>query len=521
MLSPSDTAYPVLKESPTERELQELFTPNLFELGFAAENTRQPIPRLGLLLLLKSFQKLGYFVRLAEIPTPTVLHVARAVGWNQIPDGLSAYDAGTARFRHMALVRSYLGVTPFADPARKLMLRICLASSRVREDLADIVNMAIEELVRQRYELPGFSTLFRAARAARFAVNRGYYRQIHQTTDPLTRAHIAALFEKDPTERRSLWDRLKSEPSQPTVKRIRAFLLHLDWLRKQVASTNPLAGIPAVKLQRFAAEARVLNVARMKELTEEKRFALAAALLSRQLARAYDDAADMLIRQVQRIHHKAKELMQLRHANHLQQSSELVSTLRDIAVAYQQEGTAQQRLQNIGALIGEDPAKLLERCEEYEALASGIYLQLLPRFFRHPRHALLLLLEHIPLSSTSRDQSLEKAIPFILAHQDARSDWISPGNQGTTRAADWSFISEQWWPLVADTGNRTVLPARLHHRYLELCVISQVANELKSGDLCSPLGERMRSAYAWPGAFETGTRILRFGRMFAWRGRRG
>jgi hypothetical protein len=83
--------------------------------------------------------------------------------------------------------------------------------------------------------------------------------------------------------------------------------------------------IPAVKLQRFAAEARVLNVARMKELTEEKRFALAAALLFRQLARAYDDAADMLIRQVQRIYHKAKELMHLRQASHLQQSSELVS----------------------------------------------------------------------------------------------------------------------------------------------------------------------------------------------------
>jgi Domain of unknown function (DUF4158) len=84
----------------------------------------------------------------------------------------------------MALVRSYLGVTSFADSARKLMLRICLAGSRVREDLADIVNMAIEELIRQRYELPGFSTLFRAARAARVAVNRGYYRQIYQAERP-------------------------------------------------------------------------------------------------------------------------------------------------------------------------------------------------------------------------------------------------------------------------------------------------------------------------------------------------
>jgi hypothetical protein len=48
----------------------------------------------------------------------------------------------------MALVRSYVGVTPFAEAAQKVMLRTCLASSRVREDLADIVNMAIEELVR-------------------------------------------------------------------------------------------------------------------------------------------------------------------------------------------------------------------------------------------------------------------------------------------------------------------------------------------------------------------------------------
>jgi hypothetical protein len=60
-------------------------------------------------------------------------------------------------------------------------------------------------------------------------------------------AHIARLFEKDSAERRSSWDRLKSEPGQPTDKRIRAFLVHLDWLRKRAASTNPLTGIPGVR----------------------------------------------------------------------------------------------------------------------------------------------------------------------------------------------------------------------------------------------------------------------------------
>jgi hypothetical protein len=44
VLNPSDSVYPLLKASPTGRELQELFTPNLFELGFAGRNKRQPIP---------------------------------------------------------------------------------------------------------------------------------------------------------------------------------------------------------------------------------------------------------------------------------------------------------------------------------------------------------------------------------------------------------------------------------------------------------------------------------------------
>src|SRR5271165_3545974 len=86
-----------------------------------------------------------------------------------------------------------------------------------------------------------------------------------------------------------------------------------------------------------------------------------------------------------------------------------------------------------------------------------------------------------PLVSTSQDQSLEKAIVFILAHQNAGSDWINIDTQDSSRADGWSFITEQWWPLVADPGNRTLLPTRLHHRYLKLCVIPQVANELKSG----------------------------------------
>ena len=61
MISPTDTAYPVLSASPSARELMDSFTPNLFELSFAEERTRQAASRVDLLVLLNTVQRLGYF----------------------------------------------------------------------------------------------------------------------------------------------------------------------------------------------------------------------------------------------------------------------------------------------------------------------------------------------------------------------------------------------------------------------------------------------------------------------------
>jgi hypothetical protein len=113
VLSISDTAYPRLKANPTDRELDGLFTPNLFELTFAESHTREPAFCVGLLLLLKTFQRLGYFVQVGDIPVCIAHHVSRTAGFPEIPSELAAYDLSTVRIQHMGLVRSYLGVGAF------------------------------------------------------------------------------------------------------------------------------------------------------------------------------------------------------------------------------------------------------------------------------------------------------------------------------------------------------------------------------------------------------------------------
>lgn len=62
------------------RELQESFTPGGDEIGWARERTRSARSLLALVVLLKSFQRLGCFPDLVEVPSSVVEHVRGCLG---------------------------------------------------------------------------------------------------------------------------------------------------------------------------------------------------------------------------------------------------------------------------------------------------------------------------------------------------------------------------------------------------------------------------------------------------------
>jgi TnpA family transposase len=490
-----DTAYPELKSALSAKELAEVYTPNFVELVWAEKRTREPAPRVGLLALLKIFQRLGYFVSLSDVPASLLEHIARSAGYDSVPSGIFRYDAGSVRRRHMLLIRDYAGVKAWGEEAQVAMEKASEEAGRTLEDIADIINVILEQLVRQRFELPAFSVLQRAAQHARAVANRNYQALVCERLDPAARERLAILLTRADDDTKSPWHRLKEEPKQPTTQNNREFLDHLSWLREQAIGPSTFREVPEVKLKQFAAEARSLDVASMNDLTEPKRLTLAAALVFAQTGQALDDVADMYVRLVQRLHNQARTALLEYQAEHVERTDSLIATLHGVTLAYRSEGSAEQRLFAIGELIEPEADRILEQCEAHQATAGRNYLPFLTRFYTHHRAALFNFIESVELLSTSSDRSMTDVIRFLLAHRKTRLDRLSVKAEGSGQSdealtLDLFFVGELWWPLVVIDATPKQESTQVSRRWLEICVFTEVMRELKSGDLCIPGSDR-------------------------------
>jgi hypothetical protein len=189
-----ETAYRRLKSAVSERELREVYTPSRAEYALAERSTTDPVALVAFLCLLKTFQPLGYPVPLTAIPRQVVDHLAQHVGQPVTTSDLVTYDASGTRRRHLKVIRDHLGIQPFSRVAQQVMEAAMEAAVLTKDDLVDLINIAIEELVRQRFELPAFSAFERTAARVRRRSNRRYYLQTLAALSSDEQQRLDALF---------------------------------------------------------------------------------------------------------------------------------------------------------------------------------------------------------------------------------------------------------------------------------------------------------------------------------------
>nr|WP_255435175.1 Tn3 family transposase [Rhodoferax sp. BLA1] len=478
MSSINETAYPQLSSEIVEKELLAFFTPTQQELGFIADAYRRTTTQALIAIQLKVLQRLGYFITLVNVPRNIIEHVCKHL---RIPAFqshlLRNYDSSGSKSIHQRLLREYVGVRTLGSEGQAWLDEQASKAAKTKQELPDIINVLLEELLHHRYELPGFVTLSRAANRARTKVNDDIHRQITSTLNDQQRGQIDRLFMTQAG--RSQWEQLKREPKQPNVREVVSFLTHIEAVRKLADSLPKPEDIPVSKRTQFVLEARALNVREMMALKPIKRYALAVLLIHAQLQKAVDDIADIFIRSVRNMHNVSRERLKEYQLEHVAQGELLIAQFRDMLTVFDDEADEPECIQKMRTVLGDDPVKWIERCDEHIAFAGNNYYPFMLQPYRSKRALLFQCLDAMKLKSSSTDDSLLRAIAWVAQFRSSHKEHIPASVGADSVNLDW-LVDKKWRTLIEGKGAQLGL---MHRKYLELCIFSHVMEELKSGDL--------------------------------------
>ena len=207
------------------------------------------------------------------------------------------------------MIRDLTGVVHDPPEARAVAERAIRDAARTKDNPADLINVALEELVKARFELPGYTTLDKLAVWVRTEVNAELFAGIVGHLDPLDRSLLQGLLDVDPISRRSVFDEMKRPARKPSLSRLREHTRHLQHLDAMGDTSSWLTGLSPTKAAHFAAEAAVLDASDMGKVSEPKRLALLACLVHQARIRARDDLAEMLCRRMATIHKRGRDAL--------------------------------------------------------------------------------------------------------------------------------------------------------------------------------------------------------------------
>ncbi len=231
---------------------------------------------LALLLMLKSYQRMGCFPKLEDVPEMVVDFVRRAV---ELPEGtLPLYRAVKTAKNHRGLVRQRVGVVYDQAEARRIAEASIRKEAAAKNRPADLINIALERVVGAGLELPAFSTLDAMASTVRKEVNASISAGIHDRMSAVERAGLLRLLEEREADGTTQYNRLKKSAQSPTWSHFKRLIAHLDWVDALGDTGAWMDGVASRKVTDFAGEADATDASELKAYVPVKRVALMACL---------------------------------------------------------------------------------------------------------------------------------------------------------------------------------------------------------------------------------------------------
>lgn len=164
MASINRTIYPQETEPKDIREWRARYDLVEGEVKLAQEHARGGKRKLAFLVLLKTFQNVGYFVELDTIPNRITSYVRDQLREHRPDEKQIASDGKLAvskprLYEYRTVIRQYRGVKAFDDSSRAGLTTELTQAAQTMNSTTDLINVGVEWLIKERWELPAYCTL--------------------------------------------------------------------------------------------------------------------------------------------------------------------------------------------------------------------------------------------------------------------------------------------------------------------------------------------------------------------------
>jgi TnpA family transposase len=439
----------------------------------ASSSVRSYSGQLSFLVMLKTFQRLGYFCHFEFIPHSIIDHIRTCL---KLDKKHSAIAPERSRRRYSKTIKKYLNISTYNKQGQKILAIAVGIAATVRDHPADLINVAIEELVKERYELPAFSTLDRLVLHIRAVINNRLFKKIARSLSLTEISYLDGLLIDNPDSEAVTLNEIKQLPKKATLSQIKKLLTKFERLMAFGDAKRLFSSIATTKIKHFAAYARTLDSAEFQDIQLPKRRTLLLSLLYQSQVQARDNLVLMFLKRLATIHNRGKERLELLREEYRATTEALLGVLGEIIDANDSspnETVLGRQVQSVIQTHG-GSSKLRYQWEEVTAYNNNNYLPLLWQFYSHYRASLFKLIQGLELHSTTQDQSVMSAVTFLLDNEHRRGKWLPP-------TVELDFVSEAWRKLIlTNKGNN---PMYLRCPF-EICIFSYLATDLKTGDIC-------------------------------------
>ncbi|MDO8778744.1 MAG: Tn3 family transposase [Burkholderiaceae bacterium] len=465
--------YPELPDPLTTGDLQQLFNPSFDERKWAPSVARTPASQVALLVHLKIFQTIGRFLPAADVPLAAVEYMARRLA---VESGATLIFPDRTLYRHRQAILNRLKVVAWGSEARALAQATMCKTAQARTDPADIINSAIDALIRHDFELPPLATLRRLAGTSHSNINTAQWAEVCGRLSSAQRAVLETLLVVDPKTQKSPFANLCSTPGRPSRKNLHALIDRYQWLVKLPNPTTALQSIADSKILQWANEVRRLNALELREYITPRRHTLLMAVIHDARGQVLDDLTQMLLRLTRKVEWKSELSLTEWYQTRRNKTDALIRAFRDSLIVHGSEVDPAQKVSLAEAVFAAQGGHeaLAQSCEEHLRHERQNWRPFARAVFVPLRSALMRLVEILPLQGTTAADGLLRLVRSLTSESSLQRDYL------TIDGVAPNTLPREWHDLVHDHAHKK---QAFNRHQLEVVAILELAAAIKAGEI--------------------------------------